>query len=126
MGTHYLSDTNTIIEFLGGAFPNEKALWLDKIIEDNRNHISVINQIELLGFEADPQEIKTIEDFVTEIKVFPLTDAIVKKTIVLRRNLKIKLPDAIIAATALVHDLVLITRNSADFKNIPGRRKIQD
>ncbi|MCF8232854.1 MAG: hypothetical protein K9J27_11755 [Bacteroidales bacterium] len=37
---------------------------------------------------------------------------------------KIKLPDAIIAATSLVYDLTLITRNSTDFKNIDELRLI--
>lgn len=41
------------------------------------------------------------------------------QTILIRRQYKIKLPDAIIAATALVHNLILVTRNTSDFKNIP-------
>lgn len=38
----------------------------------------------------------------------------------MRRKYKTKLPDAIIAATALVHNLTIISRNTADFKNIEG------
>lgn len=38
--------------------------------------------------------------------------------IVIRKHFRVKLPDAIIAATALVHDLSLITRNYNDFKKI--------
>jgi hypothetical protein len=40
--------------------------------------------------------------------------------IALRKLIKIKLPDAIIAATALVHNLTLLSRNTHDFKNVPG------
>lgn len=38
----------------------------------------------------------------------------------MRQKQKIKLPDAIIAATALVNDFVIISRNTKDFKNIEG------
>ena len=41
-----------------------------------------------------------------------------EQTITLRKKHKIKLPDAIIAATALVHNLTLLTRNEKDFSKI--------
>ena len=47
-------------------------------------------------------------------------DEIVDRTINLRKQSKIKLPDAIVAATAMVYKYVLITRNISDFKNIEG------
>lgn len=53
-----------------------------------------------------------------------LYDDIVNKTISIRKSNKIKLPDAIIAATALVYDLTLISRNTSDFKNIAGLQSI--
>ena len=46
-----------------------------------------------------------------------LTPAVVKQCVNIRRSQKIKTPDAIIAATAIVHNLTLITSDS-DFKNI--------
>ena len=52
--------------------------------------------------------------------VLELTDAIVNQTIVLRKQIKIKLPDAIIAATSLVTGFTLISRNTNDFKSIHG------
>ncbi len=50
--------------------------------------------------------------------VLNLSDEIVETSIDIRKNYKTKLPDAIIAATALVYGLTLLTRNTADFKNI--------
>jgi predicted nucleic acid-binding protein len=50
--------------------------------------------------------------------VLALNDLVIDKTIQIRREHKIKLPDAIIAATALVYDFTLITRNTADFADI--------
>jgi hypothetical protein len=51
-------------------------------------------------------------------ETYNLSSEIIDRTIKLRRNYKIKLPDAIIAATALNNDFVLVTRNEQDFNNI--------
>jgi predicted nucleic acid-binding protein len=53
-----------------------------------------------------------------------LEQSIKEKTAEIRKMYKIKLPDAIIAATALVYNLTLITRNVNDFKKIDGLRII--
>jgi len=52
--------------------------------------------------------------------VFELTKEVADICIDLRKKYKTKLPDAIIAATALVSKATLITRNTSDFKNIRG------
>ncbi|MEL6593173.1 MAG: type II toxin-antitoxin system VapC family toxin [Bacteroidota bacterium] len=118
MGARYLIDTNVIIEFLGGSFSESSNLWLNNIIARNEHVLSVINQIELLGFVAKPEEAKVLAEFVGVSQVIPLTEGIVQQTIQLRKSHKIKLPDAIIAATAIQNDLQLLTRNLADFQKI--------
>ncbi len=55
-----------------------------------------------------------------DVSLIELNAAIVERTIAIRKLYKTKLPDAIITATALVHELTLVTRNTADFKNIAG------
>ena len=52
--------------------------------------------------------------------VFELEKEIKFKTAEIRKAHKIKLPDAIIAATALAYDLTLLTRNVIDFNDIEG------
>jgi predicted nucleic acid-binding protein len=52
--------------------------------------------------------------------VLDLSNNVVESCIEIRKNHKTKLPDAIIAATALFYDLVVVSRNVADFKNIKG------
>ncbi len=118
MGTQYLIDTNTIIEFLGGTLPPVGSVWVQNIINDNLHHLSVINQIELLSYNGSPSENQILIDFIAISNVLSLTDDVVQKTIDLRKQNKIKLPDAIIAATALVYDLTLVTRNISDFQKI--------
>lgn len=52
--------------------------------------------------------------------MIPLTDEIADIAIDLRRKSKIKIPDAVIAATCLHDSLILITRNTRDFQGVPG------
>jgi predicted nucleic acid-binding protein len=52
--------------------------------------------------------------------ILQLTEDVVSRSITVRKLRKTKLPDAIIAATALVYELTLITRNTKDFENIPN------
>ena len=97
--------------------------FMDGVINDIPN-ISIITKIEVLGFKMNKQDTKLLYDFVDSGNVIYLNDDIVNKTIDLRRNHKIKIPDAIIAATALAFNFQLITRNLSDFKKIEGLRVV--
>lgn len=118
MGTRYLLDTNTAIYFLNGQLTANGFIFVLSAIKEDCN-IYVISKMELLGWQAPNQndELK-IRNFVTDCIVYPLSDDVVEKTIELRKKLKIKLPDAIIAATAIVYSLTLISRNDKDFEKI--------
>jgi len=72
----------------------------------------------VLGYNDVPAKTKLIEEFVATAIIFPLDDAVIQKTIELRRRKKLKLGDVVIAATALVFNFAIVTRNIADFKNI--------
>ena len=62
-----------------------------------------------------------VEEFVSLATILPLDEKVKNKAIDLRRTQrKLKLADAIIAATALVYGLTIITNNTRDFKNISG------
>ncbi len=56
--------------------------------------------------------------------VLDLTEDVANQSIQIRKTRKTKLPDAIIAATAMIYDLALITRNIDDFKNIPNLKVV--
>lgn len=112
----YLLDTNAVIDFCNGKLPTNSNNLLSKI-EPN---ISVITRIELFASnKISLKESAVLNEFVEISKVYDnFNTDIINKTIQLRQEYRIKLPDAIIAATAIVYDLILITRNVSDFKNI--------
>jgi predicted nucleic acid-binding protein len=100
--------------------PHAAAFEMDKLIDIEFN-TSIIVKIEVLGFNGDPLEMQKIDDFLTFANIFYLDDIVSDKAIYLRKTYKkLKLGDALIAATALVNDLVIVTRNTKDFQNIAG------
>ena len=113
-------DTNAVIELVGGLLPAPTAEWLEVVIAGNTHHVSVVTRIELFSKQLGSAETATLEGFVQFTNVIGLEESIIQRTIALRQQRKMKLPDALIAATALVHGLLLVTRNLADFKSIPG------
>lgn len=123
MGTRYLIDSNSVIYYLEGSFPTAGMSFMDDVVNGVPN-ISIITKIEVLGFNMDKRDMLLMGDFVDSANVIGLTDAIADKTIEIRKKKKIKLPDAVIAATALVYGLTLISRNLPDFNKIPGFKVI--
>jgi predicted nucleic acid-binding protein len=116
----YLLDTNTVINYLDNSMPASAILFLNDIVDDTCS-ISIITKIETLGYNFKSIEEKNMmEYFISASIIYELNEAIVNATIAIRKAHKIKLPDAIIGATALVYNLTLITRNTSDFKNITG------
>ncbi|KAF0236919.1 MAG: twitching motility protein [Prolixibacteraceae bacterium] len=114
MGKKFLLDTNAFIDFMGNKLPEIAKKELAKIIDEEIN-ISVINKIELLGFEKVDQE---LIDFVSFSNIYQLDETITELTIDVRKKYRIKLPDAIIAATALHYGFIFVTNNTMDFEKI--------
>ena len=73
--------------------------------------VSVISKIEVLGYPMNKEIEEIFKSFFIDAHVLPITDEIIDRTIELSKIFKIKLPDALIAATALNNNLVLISRN---------------
>ena len=117
-GTGYLIDTNIVIYYLEGVLPESVHTFMDKIIKDCSN-ISAITKIELLGwngFIGTNEKIYT--EFVNHSNVLGITDDVINKTIEVRKAVKLKITDAIIAATAVLQGWELVTRNVSDFNNV--------
>ncbi len=120
MGNSYILDTNAVIDYVGNRLPDGAALAMDKLIDEELN-TSIIVKIETLGYNGNSDEMLKLKEFLDLANLFYIDDAIANKTIDLRKTYKkLKLGDAIIAATALAYGLTLITRNTKDFNDING------
>lgn len=109
-------DSNIIIYSYQSAFS-----FLKSLVTDTDNAISAITKVEILGFHGlQPGEKTYCESVFSILKVQPLDDRVLDEAIRLRRAHKMKIGDSLVAATALVHSAELFTRNTIDFKNIPG------
>jgi len=119
MGQRFLIDSNCIIDFTAKIIPQTGQNFISQVI-DEKFLISSIVKIEVLGFNENiPAKTLELKEFLELATILPLDDLVIEKTINLRKAYrKLKLGDAIISATALVHNLTLITRNTSDFKNI--------
>ena len=113
----YLMDNNVISNYLTESYPQKTMIFISDLIDMIPN-ISVITEIEALSWIAPDKEYeKIIKEFVKVANILPLTKSVVTECIQIRRSKKIKTPDAIIAATAIVNNLILLT-NDNDFNNI--------
>jgi toxin FitB len=91
--------------------------WLD----DPGAIVSIVTRIEALGFSGiSAEEEAALEGALRSLPQTGLTETVATRAVTLRQARKMGLADAIIAATALAHDLPLVTRNVDDFKHITG------
>jgi predicted nucleic acid-binding protein len=115
----YLIDNNAISIFFSGLF-TEKAMGFIAEVFDQTPTISVITEIEALSWiNTDKNKEHIVKAFVQDATVLALTSSVVAQCVRIRRSRKIKTPDAIIAATAIAHNLILVTSDS-DFNTIQG------
>ena len=112
-----LLDTNIIIYYFNGIITDDK---IDEILKESFN-ISIITKNEFLSWQK-LREDKVLEqkalDFISHANVYELTDEIADKVIEIRQRYRVKTPDAIIGATALVYGFDIVTNNVADLKNL--------
>ena len=104
-------DTNILIDYLNGvgAAAVELELYSDRLI-------SVITQIEVLVGANGLDEERLIRRFLTGFKVLELGSSIADQAVSLRRQHGLKVPDAIVYASAREQGCILVSRNTKDFK----------
>lgn len=112
-----LFDTNILIDFLNKVPEARIELHLHE-----QRAISIVSWIEVLvGTPADLDS--ATRRFLAEFELLQLTPEIAQGAVDSRRQQKIKLPDAIIRASAQANGMLLVTRNTKDFSsNDPGVR----
>ena len=113
-------DTNPLIYYIDGSAQLDIIERIESAIRAGAR-FSVVTRIEILSWREHTaaSRLKTAE-LLNQLVEVPLTQSIVDRTIELRSMVSIKLPDAIIAASALVENLPLMTRDTGAFKRIPG------
>ena len=100
---------------------NKPPQWLSDLVLKSGNSVASVVKIEVYGFPGlQDAERRALDDLFAHWKIHPLDDAIIARTIEIRQLRRMGLGDAIIAATALVHQKPLVTRNVDDFKHIAG------
>jgi predicted nucleic acid-binding protein len=105
-------DTNVLI------YLSKHILKPEKILKEKVS-ISIITKIEALGFAfQNIEEHNLLLAICNELEVVPLSNQIAEATISLRGKYKVKLPDAIVYASALIEKVPLLTNNINDFKSI--------
>jgi len=82
--------------------------------------VSAVSYVEVLGFHGltDPDR-ATLTQFFAAARVLPLDQPVLDQAVALRRQKRMSLGDSLVAATALVHGLALVTRNITDFRWVP-------
>ena len=113
-----LFDTCILIDYLNGISPAADIL---KEYAGN-SAISVITWMEVMvgAFRLDHERQQITRRFLERFAQLPVSGAVAELAAAIRAQRGIKLPDAIIEATAQVENRLLVTRNVKDFKNIPG------
>ena len=104
-----LLDTNVLIDVLKGETTARD--WLE---EQQQPAVSVITWIEVL-VGCRTAESQTVEAWLDSFERLPLDRDVARESVQARQRHGLKVPDAIILATARCHGLTLATRNSKDF-----------
>ncbi len=115
-GRNLLLDSNIII-----YIAQQKLMPDDFILSDDLLFVSDISWMETLGYTfSDSTEQQETEALLNVLVRLPIADAVVMKVVEIRQSRRMKLPDAIIAATALLNNCTVVTRNVADFSGLDG------
>ncbi len=112
----YILDSNLLIY---SALP--EFAYLRPLLKTDSSHASLCSKLEVLGFNGLNDESKRyFESVFYSLTILPITQQVIDTAINLRQQRKLSIGDAIIAATALVYQLELYTRNTTDFNWIKG------
>jgi predicted nucleic acid-binding protein len=108
--TDFLYDTNILIDHLNGIAKATRELQ-----RTGDPAISMITWIEVMTGASSPSEEAVLRSFLLNFECLPVSGAVAERAAVVRREMRIKMPDAIILATAEISGRVLVTRNVRDF-----------
>ena len=102
-------DTNILIDYLNGITAAQ-----DEILRYRERAVSIVTWMEVMVGTTPETEAGT-HAFLGTFEILLLTDLVAEEAVALRRTHRIRLPDAVIWASALTSASLLVTRNSRDF-----------
>lgn len=105
-----LFDTNILIDYLNGIEPARM-----EIERAGQRFISIVTWMEVLAGSHDADEGGVIDMFLRDFVVLEVTRRIARDAVEIRRTRRLRLPDAIVWASARSESAVLVTRNTKDF-----------
>lgn len=116
----YTLDTNAIIYYLDEE-PAVVSVLDPLLAQDIALFVSVVTELALLSYpRLTEEDIAEIARLLASMVVFPLESRLAHLAAALRRQYRLKTPDSVVAATALLTRTTLVTRNIQDFQAITG------
>lgn len=113
-----LFDTNILIDYLKGIEPAQAEL-----ARYRQPLISIVTWMEILAGVRNEEEGDVVEMFLRDFRVVEVTRAIARDAVEIRQASRVRLPDALIWASARHESALLVTRNTRDFpEDEPGIR----
>jgi predicted nucleic acid-binding protein len=105
---YYLKDDTDAVPVLRGVFAQSSPVY-----------VSAVTELELFAFvNLSSDEESLIENLLATMSIIPLDSRIARLAALVRRHYRLKVPDSVIAATAMFTGSILVTRNTRDFRKI--------
>jgi predicted nucleic acid-binding protein len=118
MGERYIIDTSAVIKYLNNSLQQPAINFLDVVLDDEAN-LSFVTKIELLCWNpVATEDLLVVQEFTGKANIYFVNNSLIDIAIKIRQATKIKLPDALIAATAIHYNFTLVADNDRDFDKV--------
>lgn len=116
-------DSSVLILFLNDALAPLHVQALSDALGAGRGQISAVVRAEVLAWSGHTSlSLRVADEFLDAFQLVPVDAAVANEAARVRREHGLKMPDALIAATALLQSATLVTANARDFRRVPALR----